>query len=120
MTGVEVSVAERIASSPAAWAILFILLLIGAAKFLQWYVTNVKAESERREQALIGLYEKQRVDSEKRECSLMEHLERTTKSLEDTTKSLRGIEKNLSGLEQKLNQGLSDIWNHLHDRRGTL
>jgi uncharacterized protein HemX len=111
MTGTEVGLAERIASSPAAWAILFILMLIGAVRFLQWYVKSAKVDSERREAALINLYEQQRVDSQKREEHLMNHLDKTTKSLE-------GIEKNLTGLEQKLNTSLKDIWNHLHDRRG--
>lgn len=110
MTGTEVGVAEQVASSPAAWAILFILLLIGAARFLQWYVTNAKAEAERREAALIALYEQQRVDSASREKQLMNHLEKTTKSLES-------IEKNLTGLEQKLNKGLSDIWRHIDEKQ---
>lgn len=110
MTGTEVGIAEKIASSPAAWAILFILLLIGAARFLQWYIKSVKVDSERRESALITLYEQQRTDSASREKQLMTHLDKTTKSLE-------GIEKNLTGLEQKLNKGLSDIWRHIDDNQ---
>lgn len=106
----EVSTIEKIVSSQYVWAILFLLTMVGAVRFLQWYIKNVKKDSERREAALINLYEQQRSDSQGRENKLMVHLEKTTTSLE-------GIEKNLSGLEMKLNQSLNDIWKHLDDRK---
>lgn len=106
----EVGTLERIVSSQYVWAILFLLVLVGAVHFLQWHLKNVKLDAERRETALINLYEQQRTDSKAREENLMTHLDKTTKSLE-------GIEKNLTGLEQKLNASLNDIWRHIDSRR---
>lgn len=102
----DIATLEKIASSQYVWAILFIAALFIAYKALKKYISELKSDSIKQQQMIIDLYESHKKESQLREKKLMEHLDRTAKTLDS-------IEKSISKLELGVEKGFSDVWSHI-------
>lgn len=89
--------ATEVATSQVVWAILCIILAFAV-------IREMRKENIKREHDLIGLYEKYRQESKRREERLMTHLERSNESQEQTTQSLKRIQQNLIQMESRLDR----------------
>lgn len=89
--------AERIATSQAAWAILFVLLFIIVIGYLV-------RTSDKREKKLMDFHEQSKADSNKREDRLMTHLEKTTTELSTITHTVSDVQKEMSRMNDRLDQ----------------
>lgn len=94
MTIVE---AEKIAQSQFAWAILFIMLFLFVIRYLI-------RTSDKREKKIMDLYEQSKVNSNKREDRLMNHLERTTEKLSAITHEIGGIQKEMVRMNDRMDE----------------
>lgn len=97
MSGAEIAIAERIATSQAVWAIVAIILAYSLFRKLQ-------KESAFREQRLLQQEKEYRQEAKEREERLMEHLRRSNDSQEKTAKALEGINKSLASLEGRVDR----------------
>lgn len=87
--------AERIATSQASWAILFILLFGVVIAYL------IKM-SENREKKLIEFYEKSKVESNIREDRLLNHLEKSTEKLGEISNTIGDIQGELVRMSNRM------------------
>jgi hypothetical protein len=91
---------SEIATSQAVWAILCIGL-VGAV------LKGLRKDGSEREDKIISLYEAARIESQKRESRLLDHLERSNESQEKSLEILGAIqltqEATIGGIE-KVNQ----------------
>ncbi|RSI88450.1 hypothetical protein [Streptococcus mitis] len=94
MTIVE---AEKIAQSQFAWAILFIMLFLFVIRYLI-------RTSDKREKKIMDLYEQSKINSNKREDRLMNHLERTTEKLSAITHEIGGIQKEMVRMNDRMDE----------------
>lgn len=90
--------AERIATSQAVWAILFIILFGLVIGYLM-------KMSEHREKKLLEFYDKSKNESNIREERLLNHLEETTNKLGD----ISSIVENVQGEMVRMNARLENI-----------
>lgn len=95
--GLPVEQAERIATSQAAWAILFVLLFIIVIGYLV-------RTSDKREKKLMDFHEQSKADSRERENRLMIHLEKTTTELSTITHTVSDVQKEMSRMNDRLDQ----------------
>ena len=91
----DVTLAEKIAQSPAVWAICCIAL----TGFL---LKKMFEKNEQREVKLMQYHEEYRTESKEREKELMLHLERSNESQERTAKALECMNASLSTLERRV------------------
>lgn len=94
---IPVEQAERIATSQAAWAILFVLLFIIVIGYLV-------RTSDKREKKLMEFHENSKADSNRREDRLMNHLEKTTVELSTITHTVSNVQKEMSRMNDRLDQ----------------
>ena len=87
--------AERIATSQAVWAILFIILF----GFVVGYLIRT---SEKREKKLMDFHEQSKAESNVREERLLNHLEKTTNQLGEIANTVGDIQSEMVRISDRM------------------
>lgn len=91
----SVDEAERIATSQAVWAILFIMLF-GAV------ILYLIRTSEKREAKLMEFHEQSKNESNVREERLLNHLEKTTNQLGEISNTIGDIQSEMVRMNSRM------------------
>lgn len=119
----DIDVVEKIATSQSIWSIVALILLYVIGMSVKHYIKHqnqkfdeLREESKHREDKVIELYEKQRIESLERENRLMEHLNKTTETLGKIDHSLFNLQYKVDETQKKVDKvdrGLKEVWEHL-------
>jgi hypothetical protein len=107
MTGAEVKVAQEIAQSQNAWAVLFIVLFFGV---LWGYKKNTEKQDALhadRQSKLDEIHRESRQDSKEEKIKLMAVIERQSEALEKNTDILESMQETQKGM-QETQKGLQE------------
>ncbi|MGT2911792.1 hypothetical protein ACVR1I_08805 [Streptococcus cameli] len=88
---------EKIAESQLTWEILFIILFIFVVGFL------IKT-SDKREAKLMDFHEQSKIDSNKREERLMNHLDQTTVELTRISNTVGDVQRELVRMNDRMDE----------------
>lgn len=111
----DISYAEKIVTSQVVWALLCILVVYAAYKAVIQYIKDLREENRTREEQLVDLYEKQKLESTHREERLMTHIEKTTDTLEKIDTNVEELQKGIV----HVNTRVDDILKKIQGRRIT-
>lgn len=115
MTGAEVKVAQEIANSQNAWAIMFILLFLGVLWGFRQHTQKQEALHADRQNKLDEIHREYRADSKEEKKTLMGVIERQSEALEKNTDTLESMQETQKGM-QETQKGHQEILNKMERR----
>ncbi|MGM0807623.1 MAG: hypothetical protein ACQET8_23230 [Bacillota bacterium] len=115
MTGAEVKVAQEIANSQNAWAVLFILLFIGVLWGYKKNTERQEALHADRQAKLDEIHRESRADAKEREKALTVIIERQSEALEKNTDTLDSMQETQKGM-QETQKGHQEVLNKMERR----
>jgi predicted phage gp36 major capsid-like protein len=107
MTGAEVKVAQEIANSQNAWAIMFILLFLGVLWGFKQHTQKQEAIHADRQSKLDEIHRESREDAKEREKALIVIIDRQSEALEKNTDILESMQETQKGM-QETQKGLQE------------
>jgi uncharacterized protein HemX len=115
MTGAEVKVAQEIAQSQNAWAILFILLFLGVLWGFRQHTQKQEALHADRQNKLDDIHREYREESKEEKKALMAVIEKQSEALEKNTDTLEAMQETQKDF-QETQKGHQEVLNKMERR----